>query len=303
MGGLVVSDLQQQEYEARSTLIVGQALSATNPDYNQLLVAQNLSATYAAMAETRLVLDLVIAQLGLDVSPRALASRFQVDAPRDSTFPFITARDTVPERAASIANAVAAQLIAVSPTIQGREAAFQQSIDEDLAATQGLIEDTQARVDRLIEPPGRTSQQESELQALEGRLASLRSTYATLLSFSSGSATNILTVIEPAVAPSSAVSPRTLVNTILAAALGLMVVAVIAFVTEQLDDRIKDPDTVQEVSARWVPSPGWLPAAIGRRCTSSQACFTRVPASRRPTGRCAQTSNSLPSIRTFGHSS
>ena len=36
---------------------------------------------------------------------------------------------------------------------------------------------------------------------LEGRLASLRSTYATLLSFSSGSATNLLTVVEPADAP------------------------------------------------------------------------------------------------------
>ena len=125
----------------------------------------------------------------------------QVDAPRDSTFLFISAQDSDPARAAAIANGLAEQLIAVSPTIQGREAAFQQSIDQDLAATQALIERTQASVDALVEIEERTAQQETELQALEGRLASLRSTYTTLLSFSSGSATNLLTVVEPAAPP------------------------------------------------------------------------------------------------------
>ena len=67
--GFVVSNLQQKVYEARATLIVGQALSAANPDYSQLLVAQNLSATYAAVAETRPILESVIAELGLESSP------------------------------------------------------------------------------------------------------------------------------------------------------------------------------------------------------------------------------------------
>ena len=42
--------------------------------------------------------------------------------------------------------------------------------------------------------------------------------------------------------------PRTLLNTLLAAALGLLVVVAVAFVAEQLDDRIKDPDAVQDVT-------------------------------------------------------
>ena len=58
-GGFVVSNLQQPVYEARTRLIVGQALSAANPDYSQLLVAQNLSATYAVVAETSPVLEAV----------------------------------------------------------------------------------------------------------------------------------------------------------------------------------------------------------------------------------------------------
>ena len=244
----VVSNLQQKVYEAKATLIVGQALSAANPDYTQLLVAQNLSATYATIAKTRPVLESVIKALDLDETPSELATRLEVNAPRDSALLTIAVQDTVPARAAAIANALAEQLVAVSPTIQGRAAAFQKSIDQDVTATQSLIEATQARVDALIAVEDRTADQEAELQALEGRLASLRSTYATLLSFSSGSPTNLLTVVEPADTPASSVWPRTLLNTLLAAAFGLMVVVGIAFLLEQLDDTIKDPDTIQDVA-------------------------------------------------------
>jgi non-specific protein-tyrosine kinase len=246
--GFLVSNLERPVYEAQTKLIVGQALSAANPDYGQLQVAQNLSATYAVVAETSPILEAAGSQLSPPLSPGALAGRVKVDSPRDSTFLYITAQDPDPARAAEMANALAAQLIAASPSIQGREAAFQESIDQDLAATQTLIERTQARADALIGIENLTADQQTELQALEGRLASLRSTYATLLSFSAGSATNLLTVLEPAAPPTSPVSPRILFNTLLAAALGLLVVVGVAFVAEQLDDRIKDPDAVQEVT-------------------------------------------------------
>ena len=244
----IVSNLQQKVYEARATLIVGQALSAANPDYTQLLVAQSLSATYAAIATTRPIMQSLIDELSLDASPGGLASRVRVDAPADSTLLMITAQDTDPDRAAAIANALARHLIAASPAIQGREVEFQKPVDEDLAATQALIESTQNRVDTLSAVENRTTQQESQLQTLEGRLASLRSTYATLLSFSSGSASNLLTVVEPAIASTDPVLPRTLLNTLLAAVIGLLAVGGAAFLAEQLDDSIKDPDTVREVA-------------------------------------------------------
>jgi polysaccharide biosynthesis transport protein len=265
-GGFVVSNLQQPVYEARAQMIVGQALSAANPDYSQLLVAQNLASMYARFAETDLVLEPVISELDLDVTPATLANQVRVDAPRDTNELLITAQDTDPARAASVANALAAQLIASSPTIQGREAAFQESIDQDLAATQALIERTQARVDDLVQLTVRTPQQESELQALEGRLANLRSTFATLLSFSSDNATNLLTVIQPAKASSSPVSPRTLFNTLLAAALGMLVVVGVAFLAEQLDDRIKDPEAVQEVAGlSTLGTIAWMTSSRGRK--------------------------------------
>jgi len=242
----LVSNLQGKVYEAKATLLVGQSLSAVNPDYSQLLVSQRLSTTYAVVATKRPILDAVIEQLGLDVTPDELSKHVHADAPLDSTLLTITAQDANPARAAEIADSLAEQLIAASPAIQGRQAEFQASIDADLKATQDQITRTQVRVDALAAITSRTAQQEAELQTLEDRLVSLRSTYATLLSFSSGNAANLLSVIEPAVVPLEPVSPRPVLNVLIAAVLGLLIAVGIAFAAEYFDDTIKDADAVQE---------------------------------------------------------
>lgn len=244
----VVSSLQQKVYEAKATMIVGQSLSSSNPDFTQLLVAQGLSETYAAIAKTSPILERVIEELGLEDSPGELSERVRVEAPRNTSFLIISARDTDPDRAAAIANGLGDQLIAASPAIQGRKTDVPGKIEEDLAATRDLIETAQAQMRSLTDLKNRTPKQDEELKALVGRLVDLRSTYATLLSFSSGGESNVVTIVEPASPPTSPVSPSTLLNTLLAAALGLMVVAGIAFLAEQLDDTIKDADGVQEVA-------------------------------------------------------
>ena len=250
-GGIafIVSSSQPKVYESRVALSVGQALSASNPDLTQMLVAQNLTSTYAIVAKTRQNLQAVIAQLGLADTPEELNERVQVDAPSDSTLLSITAQDGSPQQAAAIANAMADRLIAESPAIQGREAQFQDSINKDLQATQDQIRSTQDRVDELDGLETRTPSQEAALLTLENRLATLRSTYVTLLSYSSANATNLVTVIDPAVAPTSPVLPRVALNTILAAMFGLLAVIALAFIAEQLDDSIKDPDEISRLTS------------------------------------------------------
>lgn len=245
-----VSSLQHKIYEGKTTLIVGQSLSAANPDYTQLLVAQGLSGTYAAIAKTRPILDGAIKKLGLQVAPDDLSGRVQVEAPRDTSFLIISARDTDPALAAAIANEVGAQLIAASPAIQGVDQSDTRlSVDKDLAAIRALIDTTQTRYEQLVNQKSRTAQQEAQLPGLEERLVSLRATYATLLTYASGGVSNILTVVEPATPPTTPVAPTTLLNTLLAAILGLLVVAGIAFLAEQLDDTVKDAEGVQEVAS------------------------------------------------------
>jgi len=62
---------------------------------------------------------------------------------------------------------MAAQLIAASPAIQGRQAAFQASIDADLQATQNQIQTTQAQADTLSGLTARTAAQDADLATLE----------------------------------------------------------------------------------------------------------------------------------------
>jgi polysaccharide biosynthesis transport protein len=248
VAALVFSNLQAKVYEAKATLIVGQSLSTANPDYNQLLVSQRLSTTYAQVVTTRPILESVSRQLGLDTTADDLARRIHADAPADSTLMTITVQDGDPARAAAIANALADQLIAASPTIQGHQAAFLKSIDADLNAVQDQIVATQTQADALTGLTLRTSAQDAQLQALEGRLASLRATYATLLTFSSSNAANLLSVVEPAEASTLPVAPKPLLNVLVAIVVGLLIVLAIAFTVEYLDDRVKDPDVVQQVA-------------------------------------------------------
>jgi len=243
-----VSSVLPKAYEAKSTLIVGQLLSAVNPDYSQVLVSQRLSTTYAAVATKGPTLDSVIQRLGLSVSSDELSQHVRVDAPLDSSLLTITAQDADPARAAAIANALAEQLIASSPAIQGRHAEFQASIDADLQATQDQFNVIQAQVETLNGLPERTAKQEADLETFDGRLVTLRSTYTTLLAYSSGNASSLLTVVEPATAPFNPISPKPLLNTLLAAVLGLLVAAGVVAVAERLDDGIRDSDAVLEAA-------------------------------------------------------
>lgn len=229
-----VSSVLPKVYEARATLIVGQSLSTVSPNLDQILVSQRISTTYASVATKRPILDGVIKQLSLDVTAEELSKRVRADAPVDSTLLNISAQDADPERATAIANALGAQLIEASPVIQGRQADFQAAIDADLKATQTQIDASQVRAEALSGLTIRTAAQDAELATVEDRLVSLRSTYATLLSLFSTNGSNQLSIIEPAVAPTAPVSPKPLLNTLVAGILGLLIAAGVAFIAEHL---------------------------------------------------------------------
>ena len=243
-----LSGIQPRVYEARATLIVGQALQNLNPNVDQLNVSQRLSSTYAAIATKRPALEAVINELHLPQTPGELARHVFADAATDSTLLTITADDSDPDRAAAIANTLSQLLISSSPAIQGVQSDLQDSIQAQLKATLEQINATEADVERLGALQSPTPANLSTLENLQGRLVTLRSTYASLLSASAGSASNLLSVIEPAIANNTPISPRTLLNTLLAAVVGLLLALAVAAIVEYLDDRVKNADMVQDVA-------------------------------------------------------
>ena len=237
-----------KSYEAKATLIVGQSLTAVDPDIDQLMASQRLSQTYAAVAAMRPTLQRVIESLGLPLTPNELRGKVSAAALRESTLIEIRASDVDPVVAATIANAIADELIAASPAIQGQNADNQAFIDRQLTAIQLQIAQIQDETDLLASLSTRTSAQDQQLETLQSRITQLRSAYASLLGSSSNSAANLLTLADPAVPPEAPSSPRVLLNTLLAALVGLLLAVGIAFLVEYLDDTLKSPDDVAEVA-------------------------------------------------------
>src|ERR1035437_2580817 len=248
-------------YEAQNTLIVGQSLTASNPNSDQLLAAQRLSQTYATVVTTRPLAQRVIVQLGLPMTAGGLLNEVRASGPANSALIYITVSDTDPGKAAAIANAFADELISESPAIQGQQADLQKAIQANLDSTQTEITQTQDQIGQLTANSARTASQDQELQTLETNLVSLRATYAALLPNLNSNSSNLVTVVEPAVAPTAPSSPRTLLNVLLAAILGLLAAVGIAFLVEYLDDTITSSDEVQEVTG--LPTLGVVPVMKG----------------------------------------
>jgi succinoglycan biosynthesis transport protein ExoP len=245
LAAFLITALLPRVYVGTATLIVGSSLSAVNPDLNQLLVSQQLQQTYAEVAVTRPILDVVISDLGLGITPEKLRAHLAVDAPRQSTLLRIGASSDDAEEAAAIANAVAGQLIEVSPAIEGRVPELEALIQQNLRAMEAIIAENQAQLEKLSAIDPRTTQQEAALLALQDRAISLRTAYVGLLGTATGSAPNLLSIIEPAVAPDKPASPSPLLNVGAALVLGLLVMVGAVFVMDHVDDTIKSEKDVR----------------------------------------------------------
>jgi non-specific protein-tyrosine kinase len=246
VGAFLFSNVQSKVYEARATLIVGNSISP-NPDYTGLLVSQQLATTYATIATTRPVLEAVITKVGLSTTPEELLKNVTASTETGQPLLTLTARDGDAARAAAIANALAEELITKTPTLGGATAEVRASIERDIKATQDQIASAQSQVVTLSAIQNRTDTQEASLTSLQEQLVSLRATLATLLAYYSSSSAITLTVIEPAVAPAIPISPRPLINTVIAAILGLLLAGALVLIAAYLDDRIKTPEDVEEV--------------------------------------------------------
>ncbi len=165
------------------------------------------------------------------------------DAARDSTLVDRHRRRTAtPQRAADLANAIAAQLIAASDTVYGKSGQVQDFVAGQISAAQVQIADTQAEIDRLtgLPVPHRRARTSSWRRSRAGWPPSASPTPRSW--DSPGRPPNAITVVDPATPPEAPSSPRVLLNTLLAAIVGLLIALGIAFTLEYLDDTVKSSD-------------------------------------------------------------
>ena len=235
-------------YEAEARLLIGNAPGSASPTLDQVLLAQRVSLTYADLATQRATLQRVIDRLGLDVTAEDLAKDVTATAPEDSSIVVLTAQDHDPAQAAAIANAIAEDVINSTPDITGRDPELDEFVRASLATTQTDIQEAQLQLGRLLGKPVRTPAEDALVAQLQSRMASLQSSFATLLGLASNATSNLATLSDPAVAPSDSVPPSPLLTLMLAIIAGVLVGVGLAHLREQFDDAIRNESDVESLS-------------------------------------------------------
>lgn len=122
--GAVVAMLTPQHFEASTQMMVTVRLSETASPTERAQAtayATQIVQTYRDVVTSSLVLDRVIEDLGLDVSPSDIAAATSVSSELNSTILSIKVRDTNPGQAARVANGIGESFSAVvADTLENR---------------------------------------------------------------------------------------------------------------------------------------------------------------------------------------
>lgn len=231
-------------YQATTTVMVGQTLQQANPSNNDIWISQQLAQTYSEMVKRRPVLEGAAMALGLQFvpAPDSISTR-QVPS---TQLLEISIRDTDPERARALADEIAYQLILQSPTVN-EDQERQTFVQERLAGLEANIQATELEIANEQEKleaanSARAIQQyQANISALQQKLSSYESTYASLLLTVQGG-TNHISVIEPASTPTVPISPNVPETVLLAAAIGMSLAVGGAVLIEIMDDTVKSPE-------------------------------------------------------------
>jgi len=248
VAGYLVSSQQAPIYASSVRVIVGQTLQSVNPDYGSLVASERLVATYVQLAQSRSVAQGVEAQLA---RPGLLGQVRIVARPVPETeFLDIAIEANDAQQAADIANAIAAQLILLSPSgPQSAEAQVLAEVQAQITTLKGQIIEADTEIESLKEQIASTEADQPEVVGLLSRLqlnqqlqSDNRQTLSTLYSTVLGNRSNTISVIEPAVVQPGPIAPFPLRSGILAGLVGLMLALGFVVGLEYLDDTIKSPD-------------------------------------------------------------
>ena len=231
-------------YRSTTTVMVGQSLETLSPTGSDLAIGQQLTHTYAQLVRRESLLAAAAAQLGLAEPPEAEAVTAQQVA--GTQLLEISVLDTSPQRARALADAIAQQLILLTPAareITEREAFVQEQLDDleaKIAATREEMEQERAKFEAASSASA-VQQHQANIDALQQQLTYYQNSYASLLA-NTQQATNRVSVVEPATLPTKPVSPNVMSSMALAMAIGLALAVTGALVTEMLDGRIRSAE-------------------------------------------------------------
>jgi non-specific protein-tyrosine kinase len=238
-------------YQASATLMVNLAPSNQTTSYNSVLTSNLMTQTYAQMMIKEPVLRGVIDKLGLkDMNVTQLGKLITVKPSLNTQLIAITAQDTNPQRAADIANTLGAVFVDINHSIESdRYTASKTNIQgqlDQLNQQINAIRDSIAKLGTSTADLVQRDQLNNSLTQTQQTYNNLMQSYQQVL-LAEAQSTSSIVPIEAATPDYTPIKPRTLLNTAIAALLGLLLSIAFVFIVDALDDTLRSPEDVTKV--------------------------------------------------------
>lgn len=270
----IVSELQTPVYQASTTILVNEAPSTQSSNYSAIyLTSQQLTKTYAEMLTKKPLLDKVRQNLGLsenvefDVKVNFIRDTQLVQLLVEHTDPFLAANvanEMVKVFSDDIRNLQQSKYAASKENLKAQLDYLDQQIVENQNALDAIIQNNLKQLQSSgenveIQPTAALLERArmlsaAEIDRLETRISQYRQLYASILSsyeqirLAEAQTTTSFIQVEPATPPEKPIRPRTLLNTALAAVVGLMLAIGGVFAIDFLDDTLHDPEVITTLS-------------------------------------------------------
>jgi capsular exopolysaccharide synthesis family protein len=266
-------------YEAQATVLVRPAQPINSLDTGAGTVsttADQVAATYSQLMTQRTLLQQVVSDLKLKMTPDQLAKSVSVTPQVNTTVLQVTVRNTDRGLARNIANKLVDDFIAQTKDLeQSQVNQYTARIDSQVQQIRGQVQGEQSRITQLQaqQSPGHplNAQDQATLTGLQQQITVDRSQYFQIVSSESDIQINVarsmdnVLVVSAASTPTSPVSPIPWLNGTLAMVGGLVVAVGGALLLDHLDQSIKTDDELTErtglLPLAHVPMtpPSWRP--------------------------------------------
>lgn len=230
-------------YETSTKVLIIAAPTLQTTSYNSILTSQNLVPTYADMMTNESILGEVIQRLRLAQTTASLAKMINVSPIMYTSTIKISVDGPNPVQIAQIANTLVAVFIEKIKSLQSdRYTSTQESLQKEMASIDNLIQ-LALKDEATVTDPAAKNQ-------IDAKVLEYRSMYATVLTnyeqarLAEVQATSSVVQIDQAGAYQQ-VSPKTLLNTLFACLLGILLAVGFVLVRDAMNNTIKSVDEIR----------------------------------------------------------
>ncbi|MCG8352356.1 MAG: CpsD/CapB family tyrosine-protein kinase [Chloroflexales bacterium] len=244
---------QPQLYSTRVSIMVGDSFSALSPDEFSFGVSNTLARFYGELARRELILQPVTEQLQLPFPWHILnTNMIYTNVNSQANLLEIWVTDTNPERAAAIANTIAAELIRFSPNSPEKIAEQRTVLAEQIKVTKASFDSVEQRIKELKDRQAQLVSAvdlrtvESQISELEKVRDRYQTTYNQQLTLLNSSMVNSLSIFEPANVPVLPLPSKKPLIIALAAAGGLLLAIIAILLLDRIDERWRTSRDLRE---------------------------------------------------------